>query len=161
MVGAPTGSVAASQTKPAQLLRARASALNADLPLRRHSSCELRGCTASRRGVASRFETCAATAAAVCVVAQARPTIEHLKMKQNCMKFLLTNTDISVANSLRRVMLAEVPTLAIEFVTIEDNSSALMDEFLSQRLGLIPIRFVPSDRRSIMETFNMVRWRCC
>ncbi len=75
------------------------------------------------------------------------------------MKFLLTNTDISVANALRRVCLAEVPTLAIEFVIVEENSSALMEEFLSQRLGLIPIRYVPDERdpRSIMDVFNMVR----
>ena len=87
-----------------------------------------------------------------------RPTIDHLRMKANTMKFLLTNTDLSIANALRRVMLAEVPTLAIEFVTIEENSSALMEEFLSQRLGLIPIRFVPNahDPRSIMEVFTMV-----
>lgn len=88
------------------------------------------------------------------------PVIEHLKMSSNKIKFLLRNVDISVANSLRRVIIAEVPTLAIEFVTIEDNSSALHDEFLAHRLGLIPIRFTPDprdpDRRSILQAFNMV-----
>jgi hypothetical protein len=90
------------------------------------------------------------------------PQIEHLKVKGSSMKFLLTNTDISIANALRRVCLAEVPTLAIEFVVIEENSSALMEEFLAQRLGLIPIRYVPAERdsRSIMDVFNMVRWAC-
>ncbi len=37
-------------------------------------------------------------------------------------------------------MIGEVPTLAIETVKIYDNTSALFDEMLTHRLGLIPIR---------------------
>lgn len=36
--------------------------------------------------------------------------------------FTLKNTDLSVANSLRRIMLAEVPTLSIDLVDIESNT---------------------------------------
>jgi hypothetical protein len=93
-----------------------------------------------------------------------------MKVRGDSIKFLLTNTDTSIANALRRVMIAEVPTLAIEFVTVDENSSALMDEFVAQRLGLIPIRFNPPDAdrmRTIFDVFNMVsavamsrcRWR--
>lgn len=68
------------------------------------------------------------------------PNILVTEIKDDVISFELTNTDISMANTLRRVMIAEVPTLAIDLVEIEDNTSALLDEFLAHRLGLIPIR---------------------
>lgn len=48
----------------------------------------------------------------------------------------------SFLNALRRTMLSQVPKLAIDDVTIYDNTSALFDEMLAHRLGLMP---VPTD----------------
>lgn len=68
-----------------------------------------------------------------------KPTIKVLHATPNLVKFDLTDTDISVANALRRVIMAEVPTLAIEIVNIEDNDTVIFDEFLAHRMGLLPL----------------------
>ncbi|KAL9102769.1 MAG: hypothetical protein Q9163_002131 [Psora crenata] len=53
--------------------------------------------------------------------------------------FSLINLDASLANAFRRILLAEVPTLAIENVYIRSNDSIIADEVLSHRLGQIPL----------------------
>lgn len=50
----------------------------------------------------------------------------------------------AVANAYRRIMIAEVPTMAIEHVFIYNNTSVIQDEMLSHRMGMIPIRADPT-----------------
>ena len=71
------------------------------------------------------------------------PKIEILSIAPHCISFILSETDTSMANALRRIMIAEVPTLAIDLVEYTDNSSVLNDEYIAHRLGLIPVRFTP------------------
>lgn len=47
------------------------------------------------------------------------------------------------ANALRRIILSEVPTMAIEKIHLYQNTSVMHDEFLGHRLGLIPIKADP------------------
>jgi DNA-directed RNA polymerase I and III subunit RPAC1 len=50
----------------------------------------------------------------------------------------------SHANALRRTLLAEVPSMAVDFVTILLNTGVMPDEVLSHRLGLLPLNAEPS-----------------
>ena len=52
-------------------------------------------------------------------MARREPKIEILRLDKSSIIFILSNVDISVANALRRVMIAEVDTLAIDEVNIE------------------------------------------
>jgi len=47
----------------------------------------------------------------------------------------------ALAGELRRIMMSEVPTLAIEWVDFVKNDSVLWDEIIASRLGLIPLVF--------------------
>ena len=55
----------------------------------------------------------------------------------------LVGVDASIANALRRVMIAEVPTVAIDKIYVWNNTSIMQDEVLCHRLGLIPLRIDP------------------
>ena len=55
------------------------------------------------------------------------------------MRFDLSNTTVGVANALRRTMIADVTSLAIETVEFQKNSSVLTDEYIAHRLGLVPL----------------------
>ncbi|MBI2661846.1 DNA-directed RNA polymerase subunit D [Candidatus Woesearchaeota archaeon] len=68
--------------------------------------------------------------------------IEKLKeeKKRGILKFMLKGSNEVFANSIRRLIIEEVPTLAIEDIEIKENSSALFDEMLALRIGLIPIK---------------------
>jgi len=60
--------------------------------------------------------------------------------KKGKLTFLLKGSDEVFANTIRRLVIEEVPTLAVEEVEVKDNSSSLYDEMLALRLGLSPIK---------------------
>ncbi|OII77118.1 DNA-directed RNA polymerases I and III subunit RPAC1 [Cryptosporidium andersoni] len=60
------------------------------------------------------------------------------ELTSDYINFDLIGVDAAVANALRRILLVEVPTVAIETVQIYQNSGVIQDEVLAHRLGLIP-----------------------
>jgi DNA-directed RNA polymerase subunit D len=60
--------------------------------------------------------------------------------KANKISFLVKGSDEVFVNTIRRMIIEEVPTLAVEDVEIKENNSALYDEMVALRLGLTPIK---------------------
>lgn len=65
--------------------------------------------------------------------------LAKLKSKANVLELEMKDTQDWYANTLRRLMMHEVPTMAIESVEMHKNDSILYDEVLTHRLGLIPL----------------------
>jgi DNA-directed RNA polymerase subunit D len=62
-----------------------------------------------------------------------------LEETETSIKVLIEGTSPDFVNAIRRTLLLDVPKLAIEHVTIYDNTSALFDEIVAHRLGLLPL----------------------
>ncbi len=66
--------------------------------------------------------------------------LEILEKNKEKLTFILRDSSTHFANTLRRMIINEVPTMAIEDVEFRKNSSALFDEMVAHRLGLIPLK---------------------
>uniref|UniRef100_A0A7N0T814 DNA-directed RNA polymerases I and III subunit RPAC1 n=2 Tax=Kalanchoe fedtschenkoi TaxID=63787 RepID=A0A7N0T814_KALFE len=69
--------------------------------------------------------------------------IEVACLTDEDMEFDMIGIDPAIANAFRRILIAEVPTMAIEKVLVANNTSEIHDEVLAHRLGLIPIKIDP------------------
>ncbi|MDG5761118.1 DNA-directed RNA polymerase subunit D [Natronococcus sp. A-GB1] len=58
-------------------------------------------------------------------------------------RFLVRGITPAFANGIRRAMVADVPTMAIDTVRFVENSSVMFDEQLALRLGLVPLTTPP------------------
>lgn len=87
----------------------------------------------------------------ILVSAQQDFKVEFHRNDQFEASFSLIGLDAAVANAFRRILMAEIPTLAIEFVFLHNNTSVIQDEVLAQRLGLIPLK-------GSVEGINWMHW---
>jgi len=67
--------------------------------------------------------------------------IHVLEKNDSELSFKIEGISAAYANTLRRIMMSEVPTMAVEFVDFTKNGSVVNDELLSNRLGQIPLKF--------------------
>ena len=76
------------------------------------------------------------------------PKFRILEKREDSIKFIVEGVDVTFANALRRTILAEVPTFAIDEVEFFENDSALFDEIIAHRLAMIPLT-TPVERFSL------------
>lgn len=90
-------------------------------------------------------------------VLMARSTflISDFNINDNNLSFKFNNGDTKLANELRKIILSEIPTIAIEYVIIENNTSNLNDEIIAHRLGLLPLTLL-DENRDLPETVEFV-----
>tara|TARA_Y100000310_G_C20660020_1_gene804204 strand:- start:9 stop:791 length:783 start_codon:yes stop_codon:yes gene_type:complete len=67
-------------------------------------------------------------------------TVEILEKTEETLKIIIRGIDEVIANTVRRTIISEVPTLAFKTISFNKNESAMYDEILAHRIGLLPIR---------------------
>lgn len=77
--------------------------------------------------------------------------IDIIKLTEDTIEFDLVGVDAAMANALRRIMLSEVTTVAIETVWFADNTSIIQDEVLAHRIGLIPLKVDPKKLTDVVD----------
>ena len=76
--------------------------------------------------------------------------IKVVRKKGDFLEFVLEGATPAFANAMRRIMVSEVPTLSVDWVDFEENSSAVFDETVAHRLGMIPLVF-DQDKMNLPE----------
>ena len=66
-------------------------------------------------------------------------TVDMTKREDDTMEMELKGIVASISNALRRIIIAEIPTMAFHKVFLYQNTSVLPDELLVHRIGLLPL----------------------
>ncbi|CAH1404446.1 unnamed protein product [Nezara viridula] len=69
--------------------------------------------------------------------------IKVIKHDSSEMEFDIIGIFPALCNAFRRILISEVPTMAIEKVTMIQNKTIIPDEILAHRFGLIPLKANP------------------
>ncbi|MFX0035636.1 MAG: DNA-directed RNA polymerase subunit D [Candidatus Hermodarchaeota archaeon] len=81
-------------------------------------------------------------------------SIEVLEKSDRNLTFVVEGISVDMANAIRRIILSEIPVMAIDEVIILKNDSPLYDEIISHRLGMIPLT-------TDLETYKLPRDCSC
>lgn len=66
--------------------------------------------------------------------------VRVLEKDEKTMSLLVHGVDVPYMNALRRLIISEVPCMAIDEVVMIENSSVVQDETIAHRLGLVPLK---------------------
>lgn len=81
-------------------------------------------------------------------------TVSNVKEKGVELSFTITLPHVSYANAIRRFGLGLIPTYAIDKVVVYENGSAFFDEFVANRIGLVPILSPEKSNDPVLFTLN-------
>ena len=77
------------------------------------------------------------------------PVVKHGTENKGLLTFTLENTNVSIANALRRTILSDIDTVVFntnnDNINIEKNTTRFHNEILKQRLGCIPVHIKDHD----------------
>jgi DNA-directed RNA polymerase subunit D len=74
--------------------------------------------------------------------------IEVLEKDDKNLRLLIKGAEVPYMNALRRIVLSEVPSMAVDEVVMIENSSILQDEVIAHRLGFVPLK-------TDLESYNL------
>lgn len=90
------------------------------------------------------------------------PTLMSNGASKLMAKFRFTNTDVTVANTLRRAILTQTPSVGFRTepydksdVIISINTTPLVNEMIAHRIGMIPIQADPTTFNPELYTFEL------
>jgi DNA-directed RNA polymerase subunit D len=66
--------------------------------------------------------------------------VEDVSEKGNKLSLTVKGAPLSLANAIRRYTMNHVPIMAIDKVTMYENSSPVFDEYIAHRIGMIPLK---------------------
>ena len=81
--------------------------------------------------------------------------VEFVEREEREARFLVRGVTPGFANGIRRAMIADVPTMAIDTVRFVENSSVMFDEQLALRLGLVPLTTPPEGEFAEDDTVTL------
>ncbi|KAG0442252.1 DNA-directed RNA polymerase II subunit rpb3 [Dictyocoela muelleri] len=81
--------------------------------------------------------------------------IKIIHYEELYLEFDIKNAPISFLNAIRRILINEIPTIAIDKVIIYENSGVMSDESLCHRIGLVPIIIDKDEYMNIDENVDL------
>jgi len=66
--------------------------------------------------------------------------VNLVKKKKDKITFEISKSSVGYVNTLRRVFMTEAPVMAISELEVKENTSALYDEMIAHRMGLLALK---------------------
>lgn len=66
--------------------------------------------------------------------------VESFQEKGNKLSFTAKGISLPLANAVRRYSMNHLPILAINSITMYENSASIFDEYIAHRIGFVPIK---------------------